>query len=167
MDRVVINLIGRAYLDDIAQVHHGDAVRDVPDDRQVVRDEDVGKAELLLQVLHQIDDLRLNRHVERTDRLVGDDDLRVGCKGPRDADPLPLPSRELVGIALDVFGRQSNLLHQPEHTLASFVGGLFRVNLQRLADDLADAHARVERGVRVLKNHLELGTIRPHLAPVE
>ena len=30
------------------------------------------------------------------------------------------------------------------------------VNVQRLADDLLDRHARIERAVGVLENHLEL-----------
>ena len=33
-------------------------------------DENVGEAELLLKILHQVDHLRLHRDIERTDRLV-------------------------------------------------------------------------------------------------
>ena len=44
--------------------------------REVVGDEQVGEAELLLQVFEQVDDLRLDRDVERRDRLVADDQLR-------------------------------------------------------------------------------------------
>src|SRR5208282_1930421 len=35
---------------------------------------------------------------------------------------------------------------------------------QRLADDVADSEARVERGVGVLEHHLELAPVGPHLA---
>src|SRR5712691_1311544 len=38
------------------------------------------------------------------------------------------------------------------------------VNLERLADDAADRHARVERGVGVLKDHLHLASHAAHLA---
>ena len=48
---------------------------------QVVRDEQVGEAELVLQVLEQVDDLRLDRDVERRDRLVADDELRARARG--------------------------------------------------------------------------------------
>ena len=70
------------------------------DDAKVVRDEEIGEPELLLQVLQQIDDLRLDRDVERRDRFVADDEL--GTEGQRagDADPLPLPAAELVRIAV-------------------------------------------------------------------
>ena len=46
----VEQLLGRCQLDDLAEVHHRDPVADVPHDRQVVGDEDVGQAELVLQV---------------------------------------------------------------------------------------------------------------------
>jgi len=68
----------------------------VADDVQVVRDEDVGEAEVALQVLEQVQDLRLNRDVECRDRLVADDQLRVDRERARDTDPLALAARELV-----------------------------------------------------------------------
>ena len=52
-----------------------------------------------LQVAQQVDDLRLNRHVERRHRLVGDDQPRVDRERAGDADPLPLTTGELVRIA--------------------------------------------------------------------
>ena len=55
-------------------------------DRQVVGDEQVGQAELLLQILEQVDDLRLDRNVERRDRLVADDQLRRHRERASDAD---------------------------------------------------------------------------------
>jgi hypothetical protein len=53
------------------------AVGDVADDVEVVRDEDVGEVEVALEVLQQVEDLRLHGDVERRDRLVADDQLRV------------------------------------------------------------------------------------------
>jgi hypothetical protein len=40
-----------------------------------VADEQIGQPELALQVLHQVDDLRLDRDVQRRDRLVADDEF--------------------------------------------------------------------------------------------
>ena len=85
---------------------------DVLDHRQVVRDEQVGEAELLLQVLEQVDDLRLDRHVERRDRLVADDQLRLDRERARDADALALAAGELVRIAAHVIGLQADGLQQ-------------------------------------------------------
>ena len=55
-------------------------VGDVAHHRQIVGDEEVGEAEPLLQVLQQVDDLALDRHVERRDRLVADDDARLDAR---------------------------------------------------------------------------------------
>ena len=62
----------RRQLDDAAEVHDADAVGDVVDDREVVRDEEVGEAQPPLQVAHQVQHLRLHRDVERRRRLVAD-----------------------------------------------------------------------------------------------
>ena len=58
-----------------AEVHHADLVADVAHDREVVRDEEVGQAVARLQVLHDVEDLRLHRDVERRGRLVADQEL--------------------------------------------------------------------------------------------
>ena len=54
----------------------------------------------LLQVLEQVEDLRLDRDVERRDRLVADDQLRVQRERARDPDALALAARELVRVAV-------------------------------------------------------------------
>ena len=41
-----------------AEIHHRDAVGDVLHHREIVRDEDVGEPEALLQVAQQVEDLR-------------------------------------------------------------------------------------------------------------
>ena len=103
-------LLGRPDLDDLAEVHDGDAVGDLAHDREVVGDEHVGRPELLLEVLEQVDDLRLDRHVERRDRLVGDDELRAQRERAGDPDPLALAAGELVRVAARVLGRQPDEL---------------------------------------------------------
>ena len=108
MRRRVVDVVLRADLDDLAEVHHRDAVGDVAHDGQVVRDEDVGQAEVALQRLEQVDDLRADRDVERRDRLVEDDQLRVERERARDADALPLAAGELVREAVRVLGREAD-----------------------------------------------------------
>ena len=58
----------------LPEVHHRDPVGEVPDDGEVVRDEEVGEAELLLQVGRQVEHLRPHRDVERRDGLVEHED---------------------------------------------------------------------------------------------
>ena len=87
----------------------------MPDDAEVVRDEEVGQAELVLKVLEQVDDLRLHRDVERGHRLVGDDQLRLQRKGAGDTDALALTAGELVRVAVVVLGLQADAVEQILH----------------------------------------------------
>src|SRR3546814_10402002 len=62
--RTLVERLAVRDLDDLAEVHHGDLGAEVPDHSQVVGDEQEGDVELLLQVLQEVDHLRLDRHVE-------------------------------------------------------------------------------------------------------
>ena len=111
--RVGEQFVGRRGLDDAAEIHHGDAVGDVLHHREIVRDEDVGEAEPPLQVAQQVEHLRADRHVERRDRLVAHDQLRLDRERARDHDALALPAGEFVRIAR----REARL--EPDHLAAA------------------------------------------------
>ena len=66
----------------------------------------------------QVDDLALDRDVERGDRLVADDEARLERERARDADALALPARELVRIAFRHVGKQADLAEQRLDPLA-------------------------------------------------
>ena len=112
MPRVRVELLVGGELDDLAEVHHRDPVAHVPHDRQVVRDEDQRQAQVALQLAQQVEDLRLDRDVERRDRLVGHDHLRLERERAGDADALALAARELVRIAVVVLGVEPDPVHQ-------------------------------------------------------
>ena len=95
------------------------------DDVEVVGDEDVGQPEVALQVGQQVQDLRLHGDVERRDRLVADDQLRLEREGAGDPDALSLPARELVREAVVVLGVEADALEQLLHA-ALAVGGACR-----------------------------------------
>ena len=59
-----------------------DPVAEVLDDRQVVADEQVGQVEVAAQVEEQVQDLALDRHVERRHGLVADDEVRARGRAP-------------------------------------------------------------------------------------
>ena len=164
MERVVVELVGRRDLDDRAEVHDRDPVGDVADDREVVRDEEVREVELLLQALEQVDDLRLDRHVECGHRLVGDHEVGVQGEGAREADALALAARELVREAASGVGREPDDAEELADSTRRGPAPGEPVRAQRLADDPADAVARVERGERVLEDHLHPPTQRAEVA---
>ena len=86
---------GGSCLHDAAEIHDGDTIADVLHDPQVVRDEEIGKTALRLNVFQQVDDLRLDRDVECGDRLVCDDQRRVESEGTGDGEALSLAAGEL------------------------------------------------------------------------
>ena len=129
-------------------------VADVLDHGQVVRDEQISEAELALQVDHQVEHLGLDRDVERGDRLVGDDQLGLQRERAGDADALALAARELVRIIAHLRPAQSDALEQRGHARGPVAAAGDAVHAQRLADDVARRHARIERGERVLEDDL-------------
>ncbi len=85
-------------LDNSAEMHHGDAIGNVPHHGEVVRNENVGKAKSSLQVAQQIEHLRADRNIKRGHRLIADDELRLDRKRARDRNTLALTAREFMRI---------------------------------------------------------------------
>ncbi len=141
-----------------ACVHDNNALRSLGDDTQIVRDQDDRGAELLLQFQDQVQDLRLDRHVQGSCRLVGDQHPRVTGQRHRDHRPLPHAAGQLVRIFAGPLCRLGDL-NQPQHFHRLIVGGALREILmepQRLGDLVADRQHRIERGHRLLKDHRDL-----------
>ena len=107
-----------------ALAHDVDAVGHLAHDAEVVRDQQHGHADLALQRLQQLEDLRLDGDVERGGRLVGDQ--QVGLVGERHGDhhALALAAGELMRIGVEPLLRlvEADLAQQLEHARAR--GGL-------------------------------------------
>ena len=117
----------------------------------------------LLQVLDQIEHLRLHRHVERRDRLVGDDEVRLDGERAGDADALALAAGELVREAprrARGRGRRARAARRSGRVAPR--RGPRRCDVEGLADDLVDAQARVEAGIRILEDDLHAPAIGAH-----
>ena len=93
------NLCGGASFHNAATLHDGDARRELRDDWQAVRDQQISKREIALQILQQLKNLRTHGNVERGDRLVGNDQAWAQDQGSRDADALSLPAGKFVRVA--------------------------------------------------------------------
>ncbi len=87
---------------------------------QVMGNEDVAGVELLLQIHEEVQYLRLNRHIQRRSRLIGNQHLWIEHHGPRKGDALALAAGEHMRIALVVLGTQPDLLHHRLHALPAF-----------------------------------------------
>ena len=152
--RAVEQRVGVGPLDDAAEIHHRHFVADVLDDRQVVADEHQGQAEVAAEVGQQVQDLRLDRDVERAGRLVADHDAGAHHQGTGDGHALALAARELGRQALALFGGETDAGQHLAHARPSLGVG-HALGHQRHADDVDDPAARVERGERVLEHRLD------------
>ena len=168
--RVVEQLVERALLDDAPGVHDEHAVGDVGDDAEVVGDEDDRRRRSRRAAsLELVEDLRLDRHVERGRRLVGDQQLGRARQRHRDHHALAHAAGELVRVrARRARAARGIPTRSSSSTARSMRRGLGRCPVVRadLLDDLvADPVDRVERRHRVLEDHRDLGAAdAPQLA---
>ena len=146
-----------AGFDDFSLIHDCDTVGDVVDDAEIVRNEDHGEAEVFLERFDEIEDLRLDGDIERGDGFIRDDELGLRCEGTGDGDALALAAGEFVGIFPHDACIKADGGHQRFH--ASEEGVTFELGVA-LPDGFGecreDGHPRIERGVGVLENHLEI-----------
>src|SRR5947209_2594037 len=149
-------LLAGSELNNFAEVHHGDPIADLLHHRHVVGDKEIGQVEVVLQILEQIEDLRLDRNVERRHRFVGDDQLWPKRKGACDADPLPLSAAEFVREPAPILPAQADDFKQLTDDALPFMGRADAVDEQSLADDLPYRHPWIERPIGVLKDDLDL-----------
>ena len=156
--RAVEQLAVPGLLDAAPAVHHQDLIGHVGDDAEVVGDQHDRRAEVVLQVAQEVDDLGLDRHVEGGRGLVGDDHLRVVDQGHGDHHALAHATGELVRVGLQALLRVGDA-DPVEHLLGPGQGGLLvqrLVDLDGLDQLLADLVERVQRAQRILEDHRHL-----------
>ena len=90
MERIRVEVFIAARLDDFSEIHDGNPVGNVFDDRQIVRDKQIRQFHFFLNVFKKIQHLRLDRNVEGGNGFVGEYEARLQRKRACDTDPLPL-----------------------------------------------------------------------------
>ena len=127
-----------------APVLDDDAVGGFGDDAHIVGDHDQAHAVFGLQPDQQVEDLLLDRHVERGGRLVGDQQLGVAGDRHGDHDALALAARHLVRIGFQPLGRIGNADRLQQLDGAGAARGLVEPEMeaQHLLDLEADGEAR-------------------------
>ena len=117
-------------------------------------DEQKRHAEAALDVLQQLDDLRLHGDVERSGRLVGDEELGLVGERHGDHDALALAAGKLMRIAAEPALRVGNadLGEDLDRPRARRGAGEPAVEEQDFADLLLDGVQRIKRGHRLLEH---------------
>src|SRR5262245_6641079 len=161
MTGVQTDLLGSADFDEFSQIHHTNAPRKLLDHRNGMRDEKIRQSESFLELREQVRDLCLNRHVQCRHRLIRNDQPGLERQRARNPDALPLPSAEFVRVAIHGRGIQPDDFQK----LGNMVVALGRLdsfmNCQRLTNDRPDAHARIQRRIRILKYDLHVTAALP------
>ena len=152
---VVKQIIGRRAFHHPAGIHHHDAIAKAGDNAKVVADQNDRHAQLVLHFPDQFQNLRLDGHIQRGGRFVGDEKVRFGDEGHGDHDPLAHAAGELVRIHFQpMFGLgNAGFIEHGQGAIRGGGAGDFFVDHQRLDQLLPDAQERIERGHRVLEDH--------------
>ncbi len=124
--------------------------------RHIVGNKQEGDAKLALQVEHQINNLRLNRHIQRRDGLVGNHHFGVQRQRAGYTDALTLPARKFMRITLSMFRQQSHFIQQPGNALLRLATRHRLVDQQRLHNGEADRQPGIQRGVGILEDKLNI-----------
>ena len=91
MTRIVVNFLGRAALYDLTRIHNVNAVRISRDDAEVMRNDDHRHTHFSSEVLHQLQNLRLNCNIECCRWLIRNNELRIARQSHRNHHALPHP----------------------------------------------------------------------------
>ena len=155
----------RRDFDDLSGVHQSHLVGHAGHHRQVVGDQQQAHAVLALQVGQQVEDLRLNRHVERGGRLVGDQVVGLAGQRHRDHHALFLAAAHAERVVVDPpFGLgDADSLEPVDRLGARSVTAQRGVGLDRLDHLPADREHRVQAGAGLLEDHADAPAAhRPH-----
>ena len=111
---------GRAFLDNPAAIHPGDAARHMRHHADVMRDEQAGQAQRVAPLREQVQRPRPHGNIQRGDRLITQQEIRTAGQGARDAEALPPATRYPVGVSAVV-----------QMTLGAASGSMARVTNSR------------------------------------
>jgi hypothetical protein len=160
--RLVKDEVGGAIFDELSGAHDGNVRGELRNDGETVGDEEIGELKFLLEFLKEEKDLCADGDIECGDGLIGDDERGLKNEGASDADALALSAGKLVRITVQSVEGQTDAREELRDAGEAIVARELRlVNRERLGDDFSNAHAGIQRGEGVLKDHLHLATLCP------
>ena len=90
------DLGGCAVFNNFSQIHHRDPVRNVAYYRKIVSDEQISQTECPLQILQDVQYLRLDGNIQSRHRLICHDKLRPQRQSASDTNALALANRRIL-----------------------------------------------------------------------
>ena len=168
MAGIIKNLIHGPDLYDFSCVHDRYPVCNPCHDAEVMCDKNGCRSEFFLDFPKQIQNLCLNRHIQRRCRFIRKQNFRISRQCNRQYDSLPHSAGKMVRICFFPLLRLLNphQLHQFCHSLFHcFFSHAFLMHPYCLCNLRSDGHRRVQGRHRVLKHHRkQLSPQLPHSA---
>ena len=165
VQRVGQQLLGRGQLNDLAEVHDGDAVTHVAGYRQVMGDVEIGHVEPVGQLEHEVHDRDADAHIEHRRRLVRHYKRRVDDEGTGDGHPLALAARQLVREPEHerLSRSQTNEIEQLGDLGLAVRHGPDPLHGEWFGNRVIDGAPGVHRLERILEDHLHVGPESPQV----
>src|SRR5678815_3723348 len=131
-----------------------------------MRDKKIGQILFAPKSFEQIHDLSLNRYVKCGYWFISNDKIRIYRQGPGYSNSLALTTRKLMRIAFDKSFAETNCFQQLlNSTFTIFAAGQTK-RIKWFTDNLANRHARIQRRIWILKDHLEIPALLPEITRV-
>ncbi|MNC11830.1 hypothetical protein D3C75_595390 [compost metagenome] len=144
MPGIVKNILRGPFLNMAPLVHNADTVTHMPDNTEIVADEQIRQIQLLLYIPQEVQHLRLNRYVKCRDRLIGNNQLGLQGNRPGYSDTLALAAGEFMRIFKNIVRTKSDLLQQLLHLPHFLLRGQLLEIAQRLGDNIQYAFLWIE-----------------------
>jgi hypothetical protein len=138
-----------------ARIHDGDTVCKLGDDPHIMSDKEHSHIKLVTKLAQEPQNLKLNRHVERRRRLVGNEHLRPAGKRNGNHHTLPHPAGKLVWEGRKLqrrIGDTNEFKELPRTEQRSFHGKVF-ADPDSLRNLVADTAYWVQGSHGLLKDH--------------
>ena len=120
-------------------------------------DEEIGQILFRLQLVHEVQDLGSDGDVQRGDRLIRDDELRLHDHSAGNTDTLALSAGELVRIAGLVLGQKTDILQGLVYLGKTVILIFVQMEIEKtFRHAILNCRSLIQRCRRILENHLDI-----------
>lgn len=156
MLRIIEELIGISVLHKLTQIHDRGAVRNVANNRKVVRHEQIAHAQLGFQLIEEVEHTCLDRHIQSRHWLVENNQLGLGSECTCQGDALALAPGKVTWKAVNMGRVQPHQFH--ELVNPSILVPLPVQRIEGLANNVCNCHARIQGPHGVLEHDLNIAS---------
>ena len=155
MNRIVKEFFTVCQFHQISQIHYANPVTDMFHHRKVMSNEQICQPSFFLKFFQKIYNLCLNRNIQRGNRFITYDKIRIYCQRTGNSHTLPLSTRKFMRKTIRVFCLKSYCFKQTYHLFFFILALLCKtMRIQALPYDIHDFSSWIQRCIRILKDHL-------------